>query len=463
MKRSISFTYDLIKKLDPKEKKYIRQQIRTSGKHLFQLFVDLDKSKSYNKETFIKQNQNKAYTKNLSQNQTSLRNKIIDLLVNYSSKSIFEIDLYNQISKALILIQKKFYKQAKTVIDQSITIALHADDYAICYNLINIILRGVNSEIHFKLSKKEINDLRDNRQYYLTQLSRKSKFIKLNDIYYNVNNSVDKKRAYEDKFKELNVFKERRLENDYPYGAKRVFYFHKAQYASLSKNIEDYLFFTKKVFDLYVLNEHLIQYHFTSFLGDVINFLDSLIETENFRVFFIQHKAITDLIDAHEKEAYCLDNSKVYIIKYYFLQAAYNNARHFEKSVQFANEYLNIFKKNEIEFSNNFIIRSSVEIALAFLYNNLPEKAITNLELVINSKDYCANYTGRILNILAHYILGNKFLIDALFHSFFHYLKTVDEKEQTKNIRKLKKNIKNKTVHKLANEDFEDFVFIHWD
>jgi len=115
MKRSISFTFDLVKTLDSQEKTYIKKQIRSSGKHLEQLFDDLSRSDSYNKEEFVKKYKNKSYIQNLSQNQTYLGKKIIKELINYRSKTVFQIDIHHRINEVLILIDKKFYRKAKKI------------------------------------------------------------------------------------------------------------------------------------------------------------------------------------------------------------------------------------------------------------------------------------------------------------------------------------------------------------
>lgn len=113
MKRSTSFTFDLIKTLNSSEKTYIKKQIGTSGKHMLQLFSDLSKCDLYNKETFIKNNKGKSYIQNLSQNQTYLQKKIIEELINYRSKTVFEIEMYNKINEILVLIDKNFIKKQR--------------------------------------------------------------------------------------------------------------------------------------------------------------------------------------------------------------------------------------------------------------------------------------------------------------------------------------------------------------
>lgn len=460
---SRSFTFDLIKTLIPSEKAYIKQQIKSSGKHMCELFDDLNKCNSYEKDKFIIEYSDKEYVENLSQNQTYLRKKIVEALIIKRSDSIFEIKIHNQINEALVLIEKKFFKRAKKIIDQCINKALKIEDYVVCYDLVRIIFYAINNNIYFGLSKDEVNSYRKNRKFYLKQLKRMDKFAQLNDVYYNTSNISKQLKAYRKKLNKLKVLNKDDLPKKYPFTAKRIFYFSKAKVARLSGNQKEYIYFSKKIIDIFESKTHFILHFFTEFLGDAINFLNSLIEIRDYDTFFSKHQRITALINANEKKAYCLDDSLIYVIQYYFLQTAYNNDRQFGKAIQSTLEYSTFLEKNKGKLSNQFLARSSVEIAISYLYNKKYEKVITQIEPALNSKDYYSQYVGRIIYIIAHYILNNEFLIDSLFQSFFHYLKTVDKKDQITNIRKLKKYIKNKSLHQLKNQDFEDFVYIHWD
>lgn len=332
-----------------------------------------------------------------------------------------------------------------------------------CFSLLKILLSNVNNKVHFGLTNEEWQYYRSSGNFYLMQLNRISKFRQLNEIFYSTLNDEAKLHAYRTKLKELDVLDKNDLPEEYPFVSKRIFYFSKAQIAKLSEESKEYVFFFKKIVDLYFFKNIPIQKKFSSFLLDSINFLGSLLETKNFDVFFKEHSKITGLIDEVKKSVHCSDDSLFYIIEYLFIQTAYNYSKHFEKSVQFANDYEIFLKKNEKKLASKFTARYTVGIASAYLYNKEYDKAITKIEPALNSKDYYSQYIGRILYIVSHYTLRNSFLLDSLFESFFYYLKTVDKKDQITNIRKLKKHVANKTVHLLKNEDFKDFVYIHWD
>lgn len=113
MKQSTSFTFNLLKALNVAEKSYVKKQISSSGLHLMQLFDDLNKCDFYQKQTFIERYPDKKYIKNLSQNKIYVGKKIVEALITYRSKSVYNIDIHNQINEALILIEKNFTSELK--------------------------------------------------------------------------------------------------------------------------------------------------------------------------------------------------------------------------------------------------------------------------------------------------------------------------------------------------------------
>jgi len=462
MDRSISFTFNLIKTLSPSEKAYVKRKISSGGKHLVKLFDDLNKSIVYQKDDFIKKNQKKEYITNLSQNQNYLSKKIVSALINYRSKSIFIIEIHDQINEALILIEKKFYRKSRKIIDSCIEKALYIEDYATCFNLTRIIFNSVNNNVYFSLSSKEINEYKICRRFYLTQMNRIVLFDELNDIYYNSPPS-EQLNAYKSKLKSLNVLDENLLSKEYPFTAKRVFYFSKAELAWLCNKLNKHVFFSKKIIDLYISDQKFVQLWFAEFLGDAVNYLNSLKRINDFNTFFEEHKRISKLIKANQKLSHSVDTSLIHVIDYFLPQTVYNNGRYFENSKKFADSYINFISKDRKKLSFHFIASSSCIISLAYLYNKFYNKTLEYLESALNSKNYNIQYAARLLQIITHYSLKNNLLLDHLFQSFYNYLKSVDKKEQIPNTRKLRKYTKNNTVHLLKNEDFEDFVYIHWD
>jgi len=461
MKQSTSFTFNLLKALNVAEKSYVKKQISSSGLHLMQLFDDLNKCDFYQKQTFIERYPDKKYIKNLSQNKIYLGKKIVEALISYRSKSIYNIEIHNQINEALILIEKKFYKRAKKIIDRSFQKALHFEDYAKCYFLIDLIFEAINNHIYFGLSKEEINAYRTKRRFHIIQINRIDTFDELNEIYYNIPES-EQLPVYKKKLTELDLWNSNELSKEYPFKAKRIFYFTKAHIAWLTKKQNEYRAFSKKMIHLYILNDQFIAHHFTSFLGDATNFLNSLIEVKDFKTFLVEHQKIIDLLKAHQKKAFCIDNSLIHVINYYFPQIVYNDGKYFKESLEFSKSYAVFLEKQKNQLSNHFKALSSIEIALANLYNHRYAKALEYLDEVLNDKNYANQYTARIIQLLAHHLSGDDLLLEHLFRSFLNYLKSNGKMEQSVNIRKLWEHVKTNSVFKLNNKDFENFVNIHW-
>jgi len=462
MKQSTSFTFNLLKALNITEKAYVKKQISSGSLHLVQLFNDLNKCDFYQKKTFIEQHPDKKYIKNLSQNKIYLGKKIIEALISYRSKSVYNIEIHNQINEALILIEKKFYKRAKKIIDRSFQKALYFEDYAKCYFLIDLIFEAINNHIYFGLSKEEINAYRTKRRFHLIQINRIDAFDAFNEIYYNIPES-EQLPVYEKKIKDLGLLNSNELPKEYPFKAKRIFYFTKAHIAWLTKKQNEYIAFSKKMIHQYISNAQFISHHFTSFLGDATNFLNSLIEVKDFQTFFVEYQKIIDLLKIHQKNAFCIDNSLIYVIRYYFPQGAYNEARYLKESLKFSNDYAVFLEKHKYKLSDHFKAVSSIEIALANLYNHCYTKALQHLDAALSAKNYATQYTARIIQILAHHLSGDDLLLEHLFRSFLNYLKSVKKKEQSANIRKFWEHIKSNTVSELKNKDFENFVYLHWD
>jgi len=463
MKSSSSFTVEIIKSLNPSEKAYVKKQISSGNKHLIQLFNDLNKCDNYQKSTFVKKNRHKGYITNLSQNKNYLGRKIIDALINYRAKSFIEIEIYNLINEIHILIDKKFYKRAKKLIDRALEKVELVENYNIGYTLIGILLRILNDRVQFALSKDEIKIYKNKRRFFLKQMNLLDQFDELHVIYIE---NVDSKmllKAYQEKLKHLNLSDKKDLPAGYPLQAKRIFYFAKAKISELLNQPEDCVYFSEKAFKIYEKNEHLLKHNYLLFLRDSVNYLNNLLIKGDYSKLLIEQKRINVLSKKHNNDFLYVNNNILGVINYLMPQIAYNYGKYFDKALEFSNKYLSFLMSSNGHLSDHFEAVSSIHITYANLYNRHYTKALECIEPALKHKNYSNQYVARILKILAHYYLGDDLVLDHLFRSFFNYLKTADKKEQIANIRKLKKHINTKTIYQLKNEDFEEFVYIHWE
>jgi len=463
MSHSRNFVHHLVKTLTPLEKAYIKRQIKNNEVHLLQLLEDLYKTEVCNNKHFIKKYKTRNYTKNLTQNKNYLRQKIINALVQYGIKHSTEIEKRNLLNIITVLIEKGFLKKAKELLDDILVFAKKYEDYTTCYDLSIIIRKIYSSNISYSLSYKEIYKYAEDRRFYLKQLNRFETLARLNDIHLSSIDEREKIDSITSYLKKIKLFKLEALPKDYPYNAKRIFYFTKFELARLKKDVKTSNLYIRKNFELLQYYPHFIEKDISSYLVDSINFLNSFLSDGDYDSFFEEHQKIINQIEQLKQIVHSRDSYRLHILQYLFPQNAYNNCKKFNNALLFAIKYQQFIKNNKKDLSEHFIATSVSQIAIAYLYNQQFEKALDVIEPYAKTKIYTHQYTFRLLQILAHYFLKNDMLMPYLFNSFTHYLKTVEKKTQTKGILNLKKAIAKQSLKTMQNDVFENFFYLRWD
>jgi len=424
---------------------------------------NLVKSLTSIEKAFIKKNKNKSYTKNFTQNKNYLRQKVIEGLVQYGIKQSTEIERRNLLNIITVLIEKGFFKRAKDMIDNILLIAGKYEDYTICYDLSIVIRKIYSSNISYSLCYKEINKYAENRRFYLKQLNRFERLAGLNDIHLSTIDGKEKIKAITKYLKKIGFHNDDALPEDYPFSAKRIFYFTKSELAKLENNTNDRNFYIKEIFKLFQNYPHFIEKDFSGYLVDSINYLNSFLSSSNYNSFFNEHQKIITQINQLKKEVLSKDSYRLHILQYLFPQNAYNNSEKYEDASSFAVTYKDFIESNKNDLSEHFIATSITQIAIAHLYNQQFEKALDIIEPYSKIKIYTHQYTFRLLQILCHYFLNNDMLMPYLFNSFGHYLKTAEKKVQTKGILALKKALNRKKIETIDNQIFESFFYLRWE
>jgi len=461
MSKAASFTHSLVRALSPLEKTYIKKQFKKNELHLAILLDDLYKTAPCSNKAFKKKYAEKRYAKNLTQNKNYLRRKIIDVLIKYQEKNIPEVEKRHQLNIISVLIQKGFLKKTKQLINTLLEKALQYEEFTTCYDLTVTLCNIYSNNVSFSLSAKEIKKYASDRRFYLDQLNKLEKLASLNDIHLTTMPEKEKIQALTAQLKALNLEGED-LPEDYPYTAKRIFYFTKSQLSKLKKQDDQGVFYLSKLIELYQSYPQLIEKDYTIFLIDCINYLNNILYNSNYKLFFIEHKKIMNEIAKLEHSSHLVDNSRLYVLQYLFPQFAYNNSGQIEEALAFTTAYLQFLEDHQKELSTQYFEASIIQISIALLYDEQFEKILDLTEPHVKSKIYSHQYTIRILQILCHHYLNNQLLIEHLFNSFIHYLKTVDQKDKIKGIHQLKKYIENKSLTKMKDQILEDFVWIQW-
>lgn len=458
MNSTPSLTFDLIRTLEPAEKSYIKKQFSANEKNLKQLFDDLYKTKTYNKYQFKLKHKSKAYIKHLSQNKTYLRKKIIDALIQYNAKSIAQISQRDQLNAINILIHKGLLSQAAKLVEQGLQKNEHLEHYMHCYELCSLIANLSVHNVGYSLPKETLRAFKQKRRFYIRQLFLTQKFGEFSDIHYAEMSDQQKIVALKEKITELGLDNVDDLPEEYPFFAKRMFFYSKNIIAELQNNSISTLHLLEKCVNLYFKYPHFLQTNYTPFLTDSLNLLDNLQENAQFDTFFDNHKKILKIIEE-------LSNNKIkndfttsyYVIKYYFYQLACTNSKQYQKAFAFSNEYLQ-FISDQKNLSDKFLAASRIAIAVAHLNVEQFEKIIDIINPIQSTKFYQYQYELRLIQILAHYRLENDLILDSLFDSFFYYLKKMEKKQEIKAIRVLKKCIEKEDFEALENIEFDELL-----
>jgi len=443
---SPSQTFDLIKTLEPTEKAYIKKQFSANEKNLKLLFDDLNKTKLYNKNLFKKKYKHRSYFTHLSQNKTYLRKKIIDALVHYNGKNIPKINRRNQLNTISILIHKGLLKQAVKLIEQGLEENEKLEHFLQCYELCSLLTNLSVNNVTYTLTSEILSSFKKRRRFYIRQLSLIEKYAEFADIHYSKISNQQKIDALQQKFNEMDLINAEDLPDDYPFYTKRMFYFSKNEQARLQNNSRSTIHFLKKNIDLYFEYPYFLKKDYTPFLTDSVNFLDNLQSNNLFDQFFDEYKKITDMIEKSTK--------------YFFFQIACTNSKQYQKAFVFSKEYRQ-FLEDQKNLSDRFIAASKVAIAVASLNVQRFEEAIDTINLIQSTKLYQYQYELRLIQIIAHYRLGNDLVLDSLFTSFIYYLKKQEKSDQTKAIRKLKKCIETQNFNGLKDVKFDELLSLN--
>lgn len=456
MHSSPSRTFDLIKTLEPTEKAYIKKKFSANEKNLKQLFDDLNKTKTYNSEQFKKKHKTKTYINHLSQNKTYLHKKIIDALIQYNAKSIPQISQRKQLNTINILINKGLLNQAVKLIELCLQENEPIENYIQCYELCSLITNLSVSNVSYVLPQEVLNAFKQKRRFYIRQLSLIEKFAEFADIHYAQINSSEKITLLQQKFKTYELENTDDLPKDYPFFTKRIFYFSKYMLTQLQNHSKAKTHLLKKSIDLYYMYPVLLKLNYAPFLTDSVNYLGELIGNNLFDQFFEFYNKVIDKIDEINRSTVKNDfATSIFVIRYFFFQIACTNSKQHQKANIFSEKYLT-FIKNKKNLSDQFLSASRVSIAVAQLNIQQFEEAIDIINPIQNTKFYQYQYELRLVQIIAHYRLGNDLVLDSLFTSFIYYLKKQEKLEQTKAIRTLKKCMEKQNFGALKNVEFDE-------
>ncbi|GJM34139.1 MAG: hypothetical protein DHS20C18_31400 [Saprospiraceae bacterium] len=426
----------LINSLTRAEKRHFRLFVRrnqSSEEILFlQLFDVLDKYKEYDESLILKRLP--AIKKSqLSNLKAHLYKQLLTSLRLVNKKRNEDIQIREMIDYAAVLYNKGLYRQSLDVLDKAKGRAEKGKFYASNLEII---------EFEKLLESQYVTNSIENRSETLTEESRKLNQIisqnilisnlclKLYGLYLKIG-YVRSKRDYEvvKSFFQTNLPKINYLELDFwgkiYYCQSFVWYYHMTQEFPMSYR------YSQKWVDLFDENPKMKIINAPTYLKGIHLLLSSLFYT-------LQHEKFLKTLDMLYRfpKQYDMGEDRNIEGLFHLYRFIHGIQRHylegtFSKGLELVPELNQMIENDEFNWDNHRVLVFYYRIACLYFGSGDNGNAIHYLNLIINQKN--PNYRediqcfARILNLIAHFELGNSQLVEYQVKSVYRFLAKMED------------------------------------
>lgn len=426
----------LIKSLTRAEKRHFRLFVgrnQASEELLFlQLFDFLDKYKEYDEEMILRKLP--AIKKSqLSNLKAHLYKQLLISLRLLNKTHVEEIQIREMIDYAKVLYDKGLYRPSLDMLDKTKTRALKGKYYALALEIIefekHIESQYITRSIEGRADELTAEALRMNK--IMADTNRLSNLaLQMYGLYLKVGYvSNEKDLFYIQEFFKNKVpavdFQELDFFGKIHYCQSYIWYYHMAQDFPLSYR------YARKWVDLFndepslkMLNVPL----YLKGLHQLLNASFNLLYDEQFEKTFSELECFATEYDITENKNI---EGLYYLFKYNHILKKHFLEGTFSEGVKTIPELVRIIDEDEYNWDDHRIMLFYYRIACLYFGNGDNENAIEYLNLIINQKnpDYRADIQcySRILNLIAHFELGNAQLVEYQVKSVYRFLSKMEE------------------------------------
>ena len=426
--------YTLIKSMKKSEKRYFKVRNNSGSKEdskYLMLFDALSEQEAFNEELIIENNSwiNPQQFSNL---KAHLYKKILHSLKEYTSSSNEDILIREQIDYIQILFDRSLYQQSmqllqkvKKAIKKSDNLELQLEVLKWEKNLIPHTL-GRNNIQRVNQIVEEANTINErlSRVNILTNLA-----VELNAIYLKTGYI----RGKEDKDRIQRIFDEQLPEwdvNDFSFREKLLWYEIQLSYYSFIQEFTEVYNYAKNWVDLFDQTPN-SSFYFEMYIKGLNQLLNAQSRLMKFEEFFETHKVLRDL--AKHRLIGINENIQIRLFKYSYAHQfnGYFMLGEFSKGVNMLQRI-----ETRLESYIGMIDKHSelvlfYKIACLYFGNGNYRKSIKWLNRIINSEDQDiredVHSFARIINLITHYELGNRDVIDYYIRSTYRFLLKKDD------------------------------------
>jgi hypothetical protein len=374
----------------------------------------------------------------LSNLKAHLYKQLLICLRLLSRQSITEIDIREKIDYARVLYDKGLYRQSLDILSRTKAIALRNNQYVLALNVLEFE-KFIESQYITRSIESRAEELKKEAVLLTKKIERTQAFGNLALQLYGLYLKVGHVRNKHD-FQYLHDF----FESNLPaYGMDQLDFHEKlflfqayGWYHYMNQDFANYYRYTKSWYDLYEDYPEMITEETALYLKSIHNVLTSLfISLSDDR--FMSMLAILNgipgrgLIRNLNHEGLYKLYYYIHLINKHFLQGT------FTEGVGEIADLIVLIKENPYDWDTHRILVFYYKIACMYFGSGDWSTSITYLNKIINARnpDFRGDILSfaRILNLIAHYELGNQALLEYQIKSVFRYLGKMSELQEVQN------------------------------
>jgi len=431
--RSTDLLFQLVKSLEKAEKRnfklYVKRNSRGEDLKIVQLFDALDKMQEYDETQLLK---NKSLRKQqLSNIKSHLYRTILSSLRIIKDTDNIDLQLHEQMDNARILYNKGLYLQSLKVLDKMKDLARSNNQFT--YLMQVIFFEKKIESLHITRSMQDRADqLTAESELVNQRIVRISRLSNLSlQLYSWYIRNGHARNEYD--MQAIRQF----FENHLPKSANTVSGFYEllylyqgyCWYSFIRQDWLMYYRYTNKWVELYKKEPQMIQIETSNYIKGMHNLLNAHFGLQNYQKF-------NDCLDefhafAESDIVQQSDNNRIQTFVY--LNIALVNKHFLEgtftEGLKLVDDIKTKLKEYELYLDRHRVLVFHYKIASLYFGSGDPEKAIDELNKVINLKvDLRTDLQcySRLLHLIAHYELGNFQLIEYLAKSVYRFMAKMD-------------------------------------
>ncbi|MEQ8473479.1 MAG: hypothetical protein RIC35_19940 [Marinoscillum sp.] len=421
--------YTLIKSMRKSEKRYFK--VRNKGltnqdsKYLL-LFDALDQQEEFNEEPIIKNNKwvNPQQFSNL---KAHLYKKLLQSLKEYASSSNEDIKIREQIDYIQILFDRSLYQQSMQLLQKVKKAVKKSDNLELQLEILkwekNLIPYSIGKNNQYRVAQivgeaNAINE-RITRVNLLTNLSAELNVIYLKIGY--IRNKEDHKKIKAVFLEQLPEWKE----SEFSFREKMLWYDIQLSYYSYIQNFDEVYNYAKKWVNLFDSTPN-SAYYLEMYIRGLNQLLNAQARLSKYQEFQQTHKELRKI--ANHRLVKLNENLQIRLFKYSYAHQfnGYFMIGDFQRGVKLLERiearlesYIGMLDKH-----SELVL--FYKIACLYFGNGNYRKALKWLNRIINSEDQDiredVHSFARIINLITHYELGNRDVIDYYIRSTYRFL-----------------------------------------